>query len=210
VESIPQLLDFLGVAVFAVSAALAAGRKRMDLFGVFVLATVTAIGGGTLRDLVLDVGPVFWVTDPTYLLICAGAVALAFVGRAALARPRRLLEIADAAGLAVFSVLGTGSSLAAGFHPLVCLLMGVITAVAGGMLRDVIAGDVPLILRSELYATAALVGSATFYGITLLGVAEGNAALVAVGLAFATRCAAIRWGLSLPAFGLAEDDDPGE
>ncbi len=205
-EPIPQVLNFLGVGVFAISGALAAGRKRMDLFGVFVLATVTAIGGGTLRDLVLDVGPVFWVTDPTYLLVCAGAVALAFVGRGVLARPRQLLEIADAAGLAVFSVLGTDSSLAAGFHPLVCLLMGVISAVAGGMLRDVIAGDVPLILRSELYATAALVGAATFYGFTLLGIADGNAAWFAAGLAFATRCAAIRWGLTLPALGLPEDN----
>jgi len=193
-------LDLFGVVVFAVTGALAAGRKRMDLFGVVVLALATALGGGTVRDLVLGLRPVFWVADPLYVVVGTGAAVATFV--VARLRPLggRLLLVADAFGLAVFTVIGAGRAASAGTSAVIAVLMGVATAVAGGMIRDLLAGEVPLVLRREIYATASLAGAVVFVAMDRAWPGAWFDAAAGVGATLAIRLAAIRYGLSLPTF----------
>src|SRR5690606_24955623 len=130
------MLDLFGTGVFAITGALAAGRKNLDLFGVFVLATVTAIGGGTLRDMALGASPVFWITDSGYLLVAGGGAILTVLWARFTAWSPRALPVADAVGLATFTVIGAGKALELGAAPEIAVLMGVMTGVAGGMIRD--------------------------------------------------------------------------
>ncbi len=194
------LIDLFGVAVFAISGALVAGRKQMDLFGVIVLAIVTGIGGGTLRDLLLGSTPVFWIHDPTYILVAAGAAILTVVSAPFLSHRQNLLLVADAIGLAFFCVLGAAKALEAGTGPLIAMLMGVMTGVVGGLIRDLLAGEVPLILRRDLYATAAVAGAGLFALLTTLGISLAVAVWAGMLTALALRLAAIRWHWGLPVF----------
>src|SRR5690554_6158158 len=154
--------DHLGVAVFAISGTLLAFRKSLDGVGAIVLATVTAVGGGTTRDLILGL-PVFWVYDTYYLLTILVAVALTIIWlRYKAYINERTLLIADAVGVAFFTVMGALKAAEAGFSPLICIVMGTMTACFGGMLRDVLAQERPMILKGELYATACIIGGAVF------------------------------------------------
>jgi uncharacterized membrane protein YeiH len=196
-------LDLIGIAVFAASGALAAGRKRLDLMGVFVLGLVTAIGGGTIRDVLLDRYPIFWLTDPAYLIVITGAALLTV----ALVRwrrpPQATLLVADALGLALFSVAGAQIAERAGLPPLSCILLGTVTGVAGGAVRDVLSAEIPLVLRrGNLYATAAVAGTALYFGLVALGAARHVATLFAMVVVAGLRLAAIWWGLQLPVFKL--------
>ncbi len=188
------VLDYVGVFVFAVTGAIVAGRKGMDVFGFIVLALMPAVGGGTIRDLVLDV-PVFWTQDTAYLWITLIAAFTTFVGFGVLQRVHRIMSWLDAAGLAVFSVLGAAKTLALTGEPTLAVVMGVVTAVAGGIVRDVIANDVPLVLRSEVYATAAFCGALTY---VLLAEWAVQAVWIGVAAAFVVRALGIAFGLSLP------------
>ena len=193
-----QILDLFGVAVFAITGALAAGRKSLDIFGVVVIALVTALGGGTLRDLVLGNTPVFWVDGTFYILVAGGAALVTFLVSRYRAVPRRALVIGDALGLAVFTVVGAQVALAHETTALIAVMMGTMTGVAGGMLRDLLTGEIPLILRQEVYATASLAGGTVFVLSTLyLPLAPWNAVL-GITITFLLRLAAIRWQLSLP------------
>lgn len=192
-------LDLFGVAVFAVSGALAATRKQMDLFGVVVLATVTGIGGGSLRDMLLDIGPVFWVIDPTYVLITTAAALFTMLVRWHYRPPGVALLVADAFGLALFSVLGAQKALAAGAPGVIAVVMGILTGVAGGAIRDLLSGEIPLVLRREIYATAAFAGASVFVLLRELDAEPTPAALIGLLCALLLRLAAIRWRLSLPA-----------
>jgi len=197
-----QTIDLFGVAVFAISGALVAARKQMDLFGMIVLAVVTGIGGGTLRDLLLGV-PVFWINQPVYILVGTGsAVAAAILGRF-VTLGRWPLLAADALGLAFFCVLGAAKALQAGAGPVIVTLMGVMTGVVGGVVRDILSGEVPLILRHDLYATCAVVGAGTFEILLAIGVPIELAVWVGMLAALALRLAAIRWHLGLPVVALA-------
>ncbi len=193
-------LDLFGVAVFAISGALAAGRKRMDIFGVVVLGVVTALGGGTLRDALLDTGPVFWIHDPTYLLVAVTFALLTFVTVRFLSAHRLALLVSDAFGLAIFTAIGTAIAFKTTDSHSVAIVMGIMTGIAGGMTRDVLSAEVPLVLQREIYATAALCGSFTYVlmkGMDFSGI-PCMAGSVAVTLAI--RLAAIHWSLSLPVF----------
>lgn len=152
-------LDILGTAVFAISGVLLAGKLRMDPFGVLVLGVVTAVGGGTIRDMALANGPVFWVKDPTDLVV---AMVTCLVTILLVRQPRRtpkwILPVLDAIGLAVFVGIGVNKAFAAGASPLIAICMGVITGVGGGIIRDVLAREIPMILRTEIYATACIIG----------------------------------------------------
>jgi len=194
------IIDLLGVAVFAISGVLAGGRKGLDLLGVSVVAIVTAIGGGTIRDLLLNRHPVFWIADPTYLWVVLGASALtlAYV-RFWLATERALL-IADALGLAFFTISGVQIALQTGNGALIAVLMGTITGVAGGMLRDILTGEIPLILRpGRLYATAAIAGAVAFVLLSRTLIRSEVAALIGMAVTATVRLAAIAYGLNLPA-----------
>ena len=157
------ILDLLGVGVFAVSGALAAGRKHLDWLGVAVISLVTAIGGGTVRDVLLNRHPIFWIANPAYLLVCLAATAFTLLYvHLRIPAPRALL-VADALGLAFFTISGAQIAEQSGLSWLLAILMGAITGVAGGMVRDVLCNEIPLILRrGQLYASSAIVGAALY------------------------------------------------
>ena len=197
-------LDIFGVIVFAFSGALMAGRYKLDPFGVIVLAAVTAIGGGTIRDVILATD-VFWLTNPTYLyVITATALLTILFIRRPNRIPKRLLLIADAFGLALFAVLGTAKSLSLGAAPPVAIVMGIITGVAGGMIRDVLCNVIPMILQKEIYAFAAMLGGSVFALLAYLGYSENSATVIAIIGALTLRLIAIYWQVSLPAFHINE------
>lgn len=200
-----RILDLIGVAVFAISGALAAGRRRLDLIGVIALAAVTAIGGGTVRDVLLDRHPIFWLSDPRYLLVILGA-ALATIGYVRwVGVPGPTLDVADALGLALFSVTGTQIAEAAGMPAVACVLLGTITGSAGGVVRDVLTAQVPFVLRvGNLYASAAIAGTSLYVALARLGVRPSSASLAGMTLVAVLRLAALRWRLRLPVFELPE------
>lgn len=194
------ILDQLGVAAFATTGALVASRKEMDLVGFALLATATGIGGGTLRDLVLGVTPVFWIHDPAPLLLCLAIAVIAFFTAHIPQSRYRLLLWLDAAGLAVFSVIGAERALDHGTGTVAALAMGVVTATFGGMIRDVLSGETPVVFSREIYVTAALLGAGVFIGALAAGVPRDAALIVGFAGAFALRGAALRWGWSLPRY----------
>jgi uncharacterized membrane protein YeiH len=194
-----RLLDLLGIAVFAVSGALAAGRKRLDLLGVFVLASVTAIGGGTVRDLLLDRHPLFWLTDAMYLAVIIAAVAVTFAFVRYRRPPLASLLIADALGLALFSIAGAQIAESAGLPAISVVVLGTMTGVGGGVIRDVLSAEIPIVLRrGNLYASAVIVGILAYLALEAAGIARRDAYLVGVAIIALLRFAAIRWEVQLP------------
>ncbi len=194
-------IEHIAVAACATSGVLAARGKRIDLFGVVVLAVTAAVGGGTLRDMILEV-PVFWVDDPNYVLTAFGiAIAMFLVARAR-ELPGHPLLVADAVGLALFTVIGVEKTLAMGAPESVAIMLGVITGVAGGMLRDVLIREIPMVFRPEihLYATASFLGASLFIILEHVFPSEPQNRLLAMSLVLGLRLAAIRWKLSLPLF----------
>jgi uncharacterized membrane protein YeiH len=192
--------ELVGVAVFAMSGGLTAARREMDPFGFVVVGTVTAIGGGTFRDLVLGIRPVFWVDAPKYLLVSVLAALLVFwLARFMDSRYRALLW-ADALGMALFTVTGTQKALALGVSPAVAVTMGVATASFGGVMRDVLCGESPLLFHKEVYATAALAGSALYVQLLWLDVPLVIAAMLAFALTLGIRALAIIYGWSIPRY----------
>ncbi|MDO6543369.1 TRIC cation channel family protein [Photobacterium sanguinicancri] len=197
------LLDMFGTAVFAVSGVLLAGRLRMDPFGVVVLASVTAIGGGTIRDMALGATPVFWITDTNYLWVIF--ITCLFT-MAAIRRPQKLpwyvLPVADAIGLAVFVAIGVEKALRFGASPMVAVIMGVLTGCGGGVIRDVLAREIPMVLRTEVYATACILGGIVHTTGLLTGFTTEVSSLAGIITTLTIRLAAIRWHLSLPSLTL--------
>ncbi len=194
------LLDLFGVAVFAITGSLAAGKKKMDLFGVVVLALATALGGGTLRDVILGAYPVFWISNPTYILVGTAAAFSTFVMASSVRPPAKTLNFADALGLAIFTVIGTEKTISLGVSGSIAVIMGVMTGVAGGIIRDMLSGDIPLVLKAEIYATASLCGAITFAVLTEYFPTMPLPAPAAIAVTLTLRLAAIHWKLSLPVF----------
>ncbi len=195
--NIMQWLVMAGVFVFAASGALTAATKKMDIFGFIVIALITAVGGGTLRDVVLDV-PVFWLSQPIYVWITLSAAILTFLFTQAFHRGQIMFLWFDAIGLAVFCVLGAAKTYAITNDPFIAMMMGVVSAVVGGMFRDIICNDIPLIFHSEVYATAAFTGAMTFTIFITMGYSQSLAMLVGFLAAFGLRSAGILWGWALP------------
>ena len=152
----------LGISVEAISGAIAAGRKRMDFFGVILIGCITGLGGGTVRDIIFDTHPITWVAHPSYLLYTAGFALLTICIPAQLTRVTKLFLVLDGLGLSAFTIIGTQRLLTNGMSEVVAILGGMLTGISGGMLRDILCNDIPLVLRSELYAVIAL-GGATLY-----------------------------------------------
>jgi uncharacterized membrane protein YeiH len=194
------VIEHAGVAVGAISGVLAAEEKRVDLFGVLVLALAAAFGGGTTRDLLLSEKPVSWLRDPALMLNALSAALITFFAGRWVKKLGRILNVVDAVSLAFFVMLGTGKGLDEGLPPATAMLLGVITGVAGGILRDVLLRELPAVFRREihLYATAALAGA----GVNVLLQPAGP--VVATSSGFFTilfiRLAAMRWKISLPEF----------
>lgn len=195
-----QVTLYVAVAAGAMTASLAAGRRKMDWFGVCVLACVTALGGGTLRDTLLGNYPVSWVADPYLLLVCCAA-ALVTIGLARfMERLRWPFLLLDALGLVFYTIIGCDVALALGHAPIIVIVAGMVTGIAGGILRDVLCNDVPLVFSSELYATVSIVTG----GLYMLGLQAGLPAdmvvVAAMVAGFALRVAAIVWRLEMPKF----------
>jgi uncharacterized membrane protein YeiH len=193
--------------VFAVTGALAAGRKSFDLLGVLVLAIVTAVGGGTIRDVLLDRHPLFWLADPAYLIVICCA-ALATVAYTRWRRPPDAsLLVVDGLGLALFSIVGAQIVERTGLPPTAGILLGMVTGAAGGVVRDVLCSEIPLMFRpGALYATAAIVGTAAYFALEAVGVARGAAMLIGMAVVATVRFASVWWRLHLPVYHLADDD----
>jgi len=197
-------LDLVGVAVFAVSGVLAARNRGLDLLGVIVIAAITAIGGGTLRDLLLHRYPIFWITDAQYLTVSIASALLTVAYVRVRPPPGKALLVADAIGLALFALSGAQVAEAAQCPAIIVVLMGTMTGVAGGVLRDVITAQVPLILRRDIYATAAIVGVALYLLLQAFGFQRSAAFGAGMAVVIALRLLAIHWGLQLPIFRMPE------
>jgi uncharacterized membrane protein YeiH len=199
-----SVLDFAGVAVFAATGALAAAREKHDLVTFAFFAAITGVGGGTLRDLLLGL-PVFWVQDWRYVGICiAASVAIWLIGRRDW-RFRALLWL-DAIGLGAYGVLGAAKAEAVGAAPLICIVMGALTACFGGIVRDLLAGQPSILLRREITVSAALLAATVYVVLRALALEPWPAAIAAAVCGFGLRAGALRWGWSLPAF---PDRKPG-
>jgi len=202
-----QLFTLAGVAVFAASGALAAVRRMLDPVGVLVLAIVTATGGGTLRDVLMDRHPIFWISDPSYIGVSALAAALTWAWVRKFPAPERTLQYADAIGLAFFSVAGARIAENGGLNPFIATIMGAITGCAGGLIRDVLVAEVPLIFRrSELYVTACVAGIVLYFGLEGLGLPPEWASTLGIVAIALIRLASIRWTITLPVLKLPEHD----
>ncbi|MCB1521759.1 MAG: trimeric intracellular cation channel family protein [Hyphomicrobiaceae bacterium] len=198
--SFVTVLDAAAVGVFAVTGALAASRKEMDIFGFALLGTVTGVGGGTVRDLLLGELPVFWIKQPMYVVVSLVVASLVFfTAHIPESRYRTLLWL-DAIGLSLVAVIGAGRGLAADAGPFIAIVMGVITSVFGGIIRDVLAGESPVILRREIYVIPALIGSMTFVALTYAGFSYPMAAMPAFAACLTVRGLALIYGWSLPPY----------
>jgi uncharacterized membrane protein YeiH len=195
-------MDLFGVVVFAISGALAADRRGMDLFGFVAIALLPAVGGGTVRDMVLD-APVFWVHDPLYLWLIAVAAVATFFAAPLIKRVERTLLWADAIGLAAFCVAGTAKALALTGSVTIAVAMGVVTAVLGAIIRDVVCNEIPLVLRQDIYATAAFAGAIAYVAAVGLGLGPVQSGWLGGAICFAVRGSAMIWGWSLPRRGPA-------
>jgi uncharacterized membrane protein YeiH len=201
------LFDYSGVAVFAATGALAASRKQLDIIGFLFFASVTGIGGGTFRDLILNV-PVFWVSNRDYVLICAAVAVLVFFTAHRVESRYKLLLWLDAVGLAAFAVMGAAKGLAITGSPLVAVITGMLTATFGGILRDLLAGEPSVLLKPEVYVTAALVGAAAYTLGDLAGLPPLMAEIGGFLAAFVVRGGALKFGWSFPAYKSRPGRDP--
>ena len=194
------LLDYAGVAVFAATGALAASRKQLDIIGFLFLAAVTGTGGGTLRDVLLGHLPVFWVANPAYMLVCAAIGVIVFFTAHLVESRYRLLIWLDAIGLSAYCVMGAAKGLAATGSPTIAIVTGTLTATFGGVLRDLMANEPSVLLRPEIYITAALIGAGVFTGATEFGLPLYAASALGAAAAFAIRGGALWFGWTFPIY----------
>lgn len=205
-----QFLDYCGVAVFAATGALAASRKQLDIIGFIFLAVLTGVGGGTLRDVILGQTPVFWVTQPGYLTVATvTAVLIYFTAHRVWSRYLWLLWL-DAIGLAAYCVIGAAKGLALGVPPLIAIVTGVMTATFGGILRDMVAGEPSVLLRPEIYVTAALAGASAYVLAVGAGTPGEAAAVGAAVLAFLVRGGALAFGWKFRVYRARPGREPDE
>jgi uncharacterized membrane protein YeiH len=205
-SSILAFLDFFGIAVFAISGALTAGHKKFDIFGVMVVALITCLGGGTLRDLILDAHPVVWIENSVFLFVgIAAAFATFFVVRL-YRMPMRMLEVCDAIGLAFFTISGMQKAQILGFSPEIMLLMGLMTGVAGGIMRDIVCNEIPLIFHKEIYATAAIAGGLLFIVLQYFNFDAEISMILGMITILILRLTGIFMGISMPAFLFSDDE----
>lgn len=195
------ILAMIGTAVFALSGAMAAARKELDIFGFIIVGMAPAVGGGTIRDLLLDAENVFWVTDLNYIFVASTVAIIAYFQVHRLAGKRySLLMWADAFGLALFTIMGTQTAMTYDIHPVVIVIMGVITGTFGGMLRDIVCNEVPFLLQKEIYALAAMAGSCVYLILVSFDINQDIAMITSVCATLAVRGPAIIFGWSLPPY----------
>jgi uncharacterized membrane protein YeiH len=195
-----HIIFIIAITAEAMTAALAAGRRKMDWFGVCVLACVTALGGGTMRDTLLGHYPLSWVADPYLLLICCGAALVTIAAARFMAALRWPFLLLDAVGLVVFTIIGCNVALEMQQSPIIVIVAGMITGIAGGILRDVLCNDVPLVFSSELYATVSIVSGVIYYAGLQYGFPQDFVIVASLAVGFTLRVLAIVFKLEMPKF----------
>lgn len=193
-------LDWIGLVAFAVTGGLVAARKEMDIFGFIALATATGIGGGTIRDVILDISPVFWVGRPEYLLVCVAVGVVAYFTAHIPQSRYRLVMWFDAVGLSFFCVVGAQRAFELGTSPAVAVMMGIATATFGGIVRNVLGGEQPVLPQREFYPAAAFAGSSLFIAGLKIGMGVEIAALIGFAVCFLIRGLTLHFGWRLPAY----------
>lgn len=192
-----QFVDYSGTFVFAISGIMAGVEKKFDLFGVFILGLVTAIGGGTIRDLLIGSTPVGWMQDPIYIYLILGALVFCFLFGNKLTKLTKGFFLFDAIGIALFTILGLNKTLDVGLSPVIAVMTGIVSAVFGGVIRDVLSSQVPLIFRKEIYAFACLIGAIVYLIVNLTG-SENTAIVVSIVTVLIIRILAIKKHWHLP------------
>lgn len=192
------VLEITGTIAFAVSGALTAINKKFDLFGILFIAFVTAIGGGTLRDIMIGKTPVSWMTDLIYVYLIIAAFVIAIVFRRKLDKFRTSLMLFDSVGLSVFTILGIEKGIDVNLHPLICVALGTISACFGGVLRDILCNDVPVVFHREIYATICILGGILFFFMRYMNIEDEILMVVTASIIFAARLLAVKFKWSLP------------
>jgi len=194
------LLDLLGTSVFAISGSLVAIDKKLDPFGVFIIGFVTAVGGGTVRDILTGRTPVGWMLDINYTYIIVVSVIIAIIFRNKLGYLSKSLFLFDTIGLGVFTIIGVQIGILSHLYPLISIALGILTASFGGVIRDILCNDIPIIFRKEIYATACMFGAASFLIFHHLGLNQNLNYLITIFEIIAIRIIAVKFHLSLPTF----------
>jgi uncharacterized membrane protein YeiH len=192
------VLDIVGTFAFAISGALVASKKEFDLFGVIIIAFVTAVGGGMLRDILIDAHPINWIGDMNYIWTIFLAVVFTFLFKSKIAPLSKTMFLFDTIGIGVFTLLGLQKGLAYDLHPFLSLIMGMISAVFGGVIRDVLTNEVPLIFKKEIYALACLFGGAVYLLATKLSVSEPVSFIIGASVIIIIRSVVVKFHLELP------------
>ncbi|MFY0601127.1 MAG: trimeric intracellular cation channel family protein [Cyclobacteriaceae bacterium] len=196
--NILYIIDILGTMVFAISGAMTAYEKKLDVFGISAVAFITALGGGTLRDLLIGSTPVAWMGNYTYLIMILFGISMALIFKQKLQKLRRTFFLFDTIGIAVFTILGLQKSLDIGISPPICILMGMVSAVFGGVLRDIVCNEIPLIFRKEIYALTCIVGGVIYVILIEIGLAREINILCTVSIIVVLRILAVTFKWKLP------------
>ena len=192
------LMDLLGTVAFAISGVLVAMDKRLDLFGVFIIAFVTAVGGGTLRDLLIGNTPVAWMLESTYIITIIGTVILAIIFREKIRYLRKSLFLFDTLGIGLYTMVGIEKGLNADLLPVMCIILGTITASFGGVIRDILCNEIPVIFRKEVYATACVVGGLSYFLLRKLPLSDEYVYLASILIVIGIRIVAVKFKIALP------------
>ncbi|MEO8773464.1 MAG: trimeric intracellular cation channel family protein [Gelidibacter sp.] len=200
-----QTLDILGTIAFAISGVSVAMNKRMDAFGVLIIAFVTAVGGGTLRDVLIGLTPVTWMTNMTYVYVIFGATVFTVAFKQKINYLRTSLLLFDTIGIGLYTVVGIEKGLAAGLHPIICISLGTMTACFGGVIRDMLCNEIPVIFRKEIYATACILGGITYFILEQFPIEDNIIFMIAGSIVMIVRLVAVRFKVSLPSLYRKED-----
>ncbi len=192
------LMDLLGTVAFAISGVLVAMDKRLDLFGVFIIAFVTAVGGGTLRDLLIGNTPVAWMLESTYIITIIGTVIPAIIFREKLRYLRKSFFLFDTLGIGLYTMVGIEKGLNANLLPVMCIILGTITASFGGVIRDILCNEIPVIFRKEIYATACIVGGSSYFLLRKLPLGDEYVYLASILIVIGIRLVAVKYKIALP------------
>lgn len=191
-------IDILGTIAFAISGVLVAMQKRMDPFGILIIAFVTAIGGGTLRDILIGITPVGWMKDMTFTYVILGSTVFAIIVRNRINYLRTSLFLFDTIGIGLYTVVGIEKGLNAGLHPIICIALGTISACFGGVIRDMLCNEIPVIFRKEIYATACILGGMIYFAMRYLPIDNNVIFVIAGAVVITARLLAVKFKISLP------------
>ncbi len=200
-----ELFDYTGTMVFAISGTLTAANKRLDFFGATVIGFVTAVGGGTLRDMMLGDTPVAWMRTINYFLVILAGVLITIIFSKQVMKLRKTLFLFDTIGIAIFTIIGLNKALAFGIHPPIAVIMGVTSAVVGGIIRDTLTNEVPLIFKKEIYATACIAGALIYLLLHYLNVDEMINQIITILTIISIRILAVKFNISLPRLSINKD-----